>query len=461
MAWTSPRTWVTGELVTASLLNTHVRDNLSYLKNAPTFDGNVTVSGTLTVSSAGGNVALLGSANTFSVAGGQNFTATGADQHEFKAAQAQVLRMQDTSGNSPYLAGYDSTGATRYGYIQFTAAGTLINGNGNPITLEGFGTHTFSSSGTGGNIVKVENTSSGTGNYALVNVKGGTTDAALYGFTQGYTTGTWDVQASAALRGTGVGGISIAATDAAGAVRFYSGGTTEAARFDASHHFIMASGGGGQVQANDGSAGAPGIAFGADTNTGFYRQNADQIHTVLGGVVRCTFDLAPGPTLTLVSGAYGTGASGFGPLLTVQQNTSGSAAPGVVLYTAKNGNQNFVWGDTTGVMRVHSAQPSESTGDTIGTVIGTQTSQRSTKNIYGAFTDYAGALRTVLETPLFDFDYKSGAYSGQRFVGITTDDSPEFGMDDGRSFNPVTAFGFTVAAFKALEARVRAIEEAA
>ena len=31
MAWTSPRTWTTGELVTAALMNTHVRDNLSYL----------------------------------------------------------------------------------------------------------------------------------------------------------------------------------------------------------------------------------------------------------------------------------------------------------------------------------------------------------------------------------------------------------------------------------------------
>ncbi len=28
MSWTTPRTWVTGELVTAALMNTHVRDNL-------------------------------------------------------------------------------------------------------------------------------------------------------------------------------------------------------------------------------------------------------------------------------------------------------------------------------------------------------------------------------------------------------------------------------------------------
>lgn len=33
-AWTSPRTWVDGEVLTASLLNTHLRDNLDYLKSA-------------------------------------------------------------------------------------------------------------------------------------------------------------------------------------------------------------------------------------------------------------------------------------------------------------------------------------------------------------------------------------------------------------------------------------------
>lgn len=31
MAWTTPRTWVAGELVTAALFNTHLRDNLNFL----------------------------------------------------------------------------------------------------------------------------------------------------------------------------------------------------------------------------------------------------------------------------------------------------------------------------------------------------------------------------------------------------------------------------------------------
>lgn len=43
MAWTTPRTWVTSEIVTAALLNTHIRDNQNYIKGnadaGTTFDG--------------------------------------------------------------------------------------------------------------------------------------------------------------------------------------------------------------------------------------------------------------------------------------------------------------------------------------------------------------------------------------------------------------------------------------
>jgi hypothetical protein len=35
MAWTTPRTWVAGELVTASMMNAHVRDNASALRATP------------------------------------------------------------------------------------------------------------------------------------------------------------------------------------------------------------------------------------------------------------------------------------------------------------------------------------------------------------------------------------------------------------------------------------------
>ena len=41
MAWSLPRDWVAGEIVTASIMNTHIRDNERYLKG---LDGAVTLS---------------------------------------------------------------------------------------------------------------------------------------------------------------------------------------------------------------------------------------------------------------------------------------------------------------------------------------------------------------------------------------------------------------------------------
>lgn len=39
MAWTDPRTWVTSEVVTAAIMNTHVRDNLKAIGDAWTSFG--------------------------------------------------------------------------------------------------------------------------------------------------------------------------------------------------------------------------------------------------------------------------------------------------------------------------------------------------------------------------------------------------------------------------------------
>lgn len=44
MAWTTPRTWVAGEVLTAALLNTHLRDNLNAINGiwqayTPTYTG--------------------------------------------------------------------------------------------------------------------------------------------------------------------------------------------------------------------------------------------------------------------------------------------------------------------------------------------------------------------------------------------------------------------------------------
>lgn len=47
--WTSPRDWVDGETPTGDMFNTYIRDEFAYLKDSPTFDGNITASGDVTV----------------------------------------------------------------------------------------------------------------------------------------------------------------------------------------------------------------------------------------------------------------------------------------------------------------------------------------------------------------------------------------------------------------------------
>lgn len=48
--WTDPRTWATNEFVTATIMNTHVRDNITWLKT-PLESGKVTFAADLTTTS--------------------------------------------------------------------------------------------------------------------------------------------------------------------------------------------------------------------------------------------------------------------------------------------------------------------------------------------------------------------------------------------------------------------------
>ncbi len=72
MAWTAPRTWSTGELVTKAIMDTHVRDNLRYLKG---LDGAVTIEDRMTLPVTSGTngrgLRFASGANDF--AGAQGF----------------------------------------------------------------------------------------------------------------------------------------------------------------------------------------------------------------------------------------------------------------------------------------------------------------------------------------------------------------------------------------------------
>jgi hypothetical protein len=73
--WTAPTTRSTGALVSASIWNTDIVENLKYLKDSPVFDGDVTVGDDLFLGSgaviniASGDITITHSTNTLTFAG--------------------------------------------------------------------------------------------------------------------------------------------------------------------------------------------------------------------------------------------------------------------------------------------------------------------------------------------------------------------------------------------------------
>lgn len=91
MAWTTPRTWVTGETVTAALLNTHLRDNFN--KTAPAVVGAI---GDLVIGSGLNSVTFLtvGNAGQFLTGGSNSPTWT----NELGSASfSPVLKLKGTN----------------------------------------------------------------------------------------------------------------------------------------------------------------------------------------------------------------------------------------------------------------------------------------------------------------------------------------------------------------------------
>jgi len=351
-AWTTPRNWTAGELVTAAIGNSAWRDNLMYLKDSPVFDGNVTVTGTtlltgvatltaapvfssatasqavftngskalvsnaitgtgnvvmsasptltgtiagsaMTLSStlgvtgattlsstvATGALTVTGAATvstTLGVTGATTLSSTVATGALTVTGAATVSTTLGVTGATTLSSGTYSTflksttalatpaalTATQATAFASTVSGSAIMGFGTTndvalmnragtvvlgvgpntttvnmtglLTVSGFGTHSFSASGAGFNAIQVENTTSGAAARAYALVTAGSVNAQLFAFSQGYTTGTWDKQAATALYADGAGGISIVASNASGAIRFYAGGTTLRGSFDTS-----------------------------------------------------------------------------------------------------------------------------------------------------------------------------------------------------------------------------------
>ncbi len=129
--WTAPTTRSSGELVTSSIWNTDLVENLKYLKDAPTFTGNVAVNGDLTLG-GGASASVLkflepsGSGSNFT--GFKAQAQTGNVTYTLPAADGSSGHALTTNGSG--TLSWAASGSTLVG----TADGRLTLTSGTPVT---------------------------------------------------------------------------------------------------------------------------------------------------------------------------------------------------------------------------------------------------------------------------------------------------------------------------------------
>ena len=111
MAWTSPRTWATGEVVTAALLNVHLRDNLVDLDRRTSPTGSVVATSETTTATTYSDLATPGPAVTVTIG------STG------KALIAMHSGLANATAGIASFMGFTISGATTLAASDSTAIG--------------------------------------------------------------------------------------------------------------------------------------------------------------------------------------------------------------------------------------------------------------------------------------------------------------------------------------------------
>jgi cytoskeletal protein CcmA (bactofilin family) len=141
---------------------------------------------------------------------------------------------------------------------------------------------------------------------------------------------------------------------------------------------------------------------------------------------------------------------------------NGSTAPAIMrLYHRDIAETDYgcLWVSTANQLRIQLNSCPTSNDTSLGGVVGDQTSNRASKNLLDGTPADEELLNIVLSTQLHRFTYKDGRYNGEIFLGIVTDESPWFGMDNGKSLNPINGLGYMVGALRAVHSEVHVLEE--
>jgi hypothetical protein len=204
-----------------------------------------------------------------------------------------------------------------------------------------------------------------------------------------------------------------------------------------------------------------------------YYSEAFQIH--VGGTAYLETSMAASESrLSIMNVDLGNDSAG--PVFTIGRNTnSTNANSGTLVFRDVGNTQQFIWVDDSaspGDVRINTSPPSGGTADTAGTIVGTQSSPKFIKNILHEWTDEEAfrILDQVLETPVYDFTYKSGKY-GQHFTGIAIEDGdhPWYGFDPAgsndyvpegtaKALNQLNMAGYTILSIRALNQKIERLE---
>jgi hypothetical protein len=111
------------------------------------------------------------------------------------------------------------------------------------LNVTGLGSHTFQASGTGPNALYIINSAAGAGNLAAVYVGNdrASTRAQFLCLSSTTTPSGPNLADGATLVSTGIGGLSLWTSDPAGALRFYTGGSSERLRVTPTGEMLVGS----------------------------------------------------------------------------------------------------------------------------------------------------------------------------------------------------------------------------